>query len=111
MCAPNSLLPPFPTNPLSQHRQHKSNDMSCVVTLQCGNIMDSCLVFFFFLAESLPGPCKNFLEALITANNAHQLGGMVRALARFSGDTMSKLAEVWCEWCGLVGSGSALEWC
>ena len=45
------------------------------------------------------------------ANSAHQPGGKVRALESSSGDTMSKLAEVWYVWGGDVGSCSARTWC
>ena len=44
------------------------------------------------------------------ANNAHQPGGKVQALGSFSGETMSKLAEVWYDRSGAVESGSVLLW-
>ena len=50
-----------------------------MVTVQCDNGMDSCLVF---MAEptTFPGHCKTFLEAGIIANNAHPPGCKVRSL-------------------------------
>ena len=78
-----------------------------MVTMQCDNSVDSCLVFM--VESPLSGHCENFLEAVIMANNAHQPGCKVQALGSFSGETMSKLAEVWCDWSGADESGSVLS--
>ena len=76
--------------------QSKAKDMSCVVSMQYGNRLDSCLVF---RAVSPPqGHCKNFLEAVNMASNAQRPGGKVGALESLSSETMSRPAKVWYEW-------------
>ena len=76
----------------------KTQEMSCVVTVQYGRITDTCMMFMTEVATLRP--CKHFLDALIMANNAHEPGSMMRVLGNLSGDTMDRLAEVWYEWDG-----------
>ena len=73
------------------------------ITMTFGTSVDSCLIFW---AESPSSEhCKNFLEAVTMASNAHQLVGKVRAPESVSGDTMTTLAKVWNEWCGVAENG------
>ena len=53
---------------------------------------------------------KNFLEAVIMGNKAHQPGGKVRTLESFCSETMSKLAKVRYGWCGVAEHDTALKW-
>ena len=80
----------------------------CVVSMQYGISLDACLVLG---AVAPPGHRKNFLEAVIMGNKAHQPGGKVRTLESFCSETMSKLAKVRCEWCGIAEHDTALKWC
>ena len=71
--------------------------------LPCCAATECCLVF---IAESpSPGHCNTFLDADIMDSSAHHPGRKVRALESLSGDTMSKLADVRCEW-----GGRCWEW-
>ena len=88
--------------------QSKAKERSCVVSVQCHNSLDSCLVFLGGvpssplpptpLPHSSPGHYKKWLEASIMGSSAHRPGGKVRALENSRSETMSKLAEVWYEW-------------
>ena len=80
----------------------KAQEMSCVVTVQYGLITDTCMMFSL-------RPCKNFLDALIMANNAHEPRSRVRALGKLSDGTMDRLAEVWYEWDGEDDAGQMLK--
>ena len=90
--------------------QSQAKERSCVVSVQCHNSLDSCLVFLggvpspspspaHSLPPSSPGHYKKCLGASIMGSSAHRPGGKVRALENLSSETMSKLAEVWYEWC------------
>ena len=87
--------------------KNEAQEMSCVVTVQYGRITDTCMMFMTEVAALRP--CKNFFDALIMANNAHEPGSRVRALGNLSDGTMDRLAEVWYEWDGEDDAGQMLK--
>ena len=84
----------------------QAKEMYCAVTMQRDNRFDSCFGLLggvTLASSSLPGHCKNILEAVIMANNAHQPGDNVRALESLSeqvGGGVVRMEWSSCKWRG-----------
>ena len=82
--------------------------MSCVVSMQYGNSLDACLVLGAVAPQDI-AIISWKQSSRVTKRTNQEV--KVRKLESFCSETMSNLAKIRYEWCGVAEHDTALEWC